>query len=279
MRFVCVDDGVPPETPNLLRAACQARDIAFEAVDPRGFVFAEERRLGPGDLLFRPAVSFAAQRVEQFLYAPGVATFYAPPEEIYFATTNPLLVHERSGVPVPRNIPCQTKDREVLRGDVERLGGLPVIVKVMGMSGGVGVMVATTLPSLFSLIDYLFNQGVMPHLMAFVDNPVHWRVVVVGDRAVAAYRNTPEVDDFRTYAGNIPDDYCALVRPDLARLAVAAVRVLRREHGGVDILEHGSGRLYVLEANFPCYYPQAQLVAGIDNAGAMVDHLAAKSGG
>ena len=59
-------------------------------------------------------------------------------------------------------------------------------------------------------------------------------------------------------------------------LAVSAVQAIRRELGGVDILEHPSGRLYLLEANFPCYFPQAQVVAGIDVAGAMVDHLLTK---
>jgi hypothetical protein len=277
MKFVCVDDGVPAETPNLLRLACQARDIPFDSVDPRGFEFREETRLAAGDLLFRPAVSSAAQRVEQYLYRPGVATFYPAPDDIYFATTNPVLLHERVGLPLPRNIPCHTKDRAFVRACVDRLGGLPLIVKVMGGSGGVGVMTATTLPALFSLVDYLYDLGVAPYLMAYVDNAVHWRVVVVGDRAVAAYRNTLEEDDFRTYAGEATEDYFADVRPDLAELAVRAVGVVRRETGGVDLLEHPSGRIYLLEANFPCYFPQAQLVAGIDIAGMMVDHLVAKS--
>lgn len=277
MRFFCVDDGVPPETPNLLRLACQARDIVFMPIDPRGFEFQEESRLGNGDLLFRPAVSALAQRVEQFLYGPGTATFYTGPDDIYFVTTNPMLMHERAGLPLPRNIPCHTKSRAFLRSAVTRLGGLPIVVKVMGGSGGIGVMTATTLPALYSLIDYLWNMGVTPHLMAYVDDAVHWRVVVVGDRAVAAYRNTTDEDDFRTYAGASLDDYFAEVRRDLADISIRAVQAVHRETGGVDILEHPSGRLYLLEANFPCYFPQAQQVAGIDIAGAMVDHLVTKA--
>ena len=43
------------------------------------------------------------------------------------------------------------------------------------------------------------------------------------------------------------------------------------------MLGHPSGRLYVLEVNMPCYFPQAQLRGGIDIAGAMIDHLQARS--
>ena len=37
-------------------------------------------------------------------------------------------------------------------------------------------------------------------------------------------------------------------------------------------------RLYLLEANFPCYYAQAQLKGGVDVAGAMVDYLLSQAG-
>ena len=50
-----------------------------------------------------------------------------------------------------------------------------------------------------------------------------------------------------------------------------------REFGGVDLLRHPGGRWYLLEVNMPCYYPHAQEVAGVDIAGAMVDHLHAKA--
>jgi hypothetical protein len=35
--------------------------------------------------------------------------------------------------------------------------------------------------------------------------------------------------------------------------------------------------VYVLESNFPFYTPHAQLIGGIDVAGAMLDHLLRKA--
>ena len=62
----------------------------------------------------------------------------------------------------------------------------------------------------------------------------------------------------------------------MREIAVDSAKVLRLEFAGVDLLEHPSGRIYLLASNFPCYFAQAQQVAGVDVAGAMIEHLAAK---
>lgn len=278
MRFWCVDDKVPPATTTLLRVACEERRIDYELVDAARFDFAAGMRAQPGDLLYRPAVSTVAATVEQYLHAPGVATFHTAPDGVFFPPSNPILIHQRAGLPTPRSVPCISADRGMLRFFVDQLGGLPLVVKVHGWSRGVGVMRADTLAGLFSLVDFLLARGDLPMLCAYVPDAVHWRVIVVGDQALACYRNPVDHDDFRTYAADAIDDYTAKVPDALAELAVDAVAGLSVELGGVDILEHPSGRLYLLEANFPCYFPQAQLVAGIDIAGAMVDHLVVKAG-
>jgi ribosomal protein S6--L-glutamate ligase len=273
--FVCVNDNVPVETVGLLHAACADRGVPFRELDAATFGFDPSSRCQPGDLLYRPAVSARAAKVELFVHGPGVATFHS--RDPYFVPTSPVELFERAGLPIPRTVTASRMSREELRSTVDLLGGLPVIVKVGGYEGGVGVIVADTWRGLFSTLDYLWATGVFAALSAFVPDAVHWRVVVVGDRAVAAYRNLPDEDDFRTHASGAPADYTAEPEPRLTELAVGAARALRCELVGADILEHPSGRHYLLEANFPCYFAQAQLVAGIDVAGPMVDHLMGKA--
>jgi hypothetical protein len=274
----CVSDGtVPATTTGLLAAACAARGVAFVPIDAGRFDPCEEVALAAGDLLFRPAVSYAAVRVEQALYDDSLATFYGDGEALFFDGVAAPLLFARRGLPIPRTIALLHNDRAQLRRAVERVGGLPVVVKVPGGEGGVGVMLLESFASLASVLDHLFAAGRTPQLMAYVRGATHWRVVVVGSRAVAAYRNHPYPDDFRSGPSSDPLDYMVPTPSPLTELAVAATRAIRREHAGVDILQHESGRLYLLEANFPCYFPQAQLVGGIDVAGALLDHLLAKS--
>lgn len=274
-RLRLVDDDVPRETVELLREACAARGVDLDPIDAKTFAYDLDDRCRPGELLFRPAVSLAAMRVEHFLWTEGVGTFYAHPRRIDFTPFNSAWIHERAGIPVPPTVYGSTLDRDVLRGHVARIGGLPVVVKVLGGSGGLGVIKVDAWPTLFSVIEYALSLGNQPLLQAFVPEAVHWRCVVVGDRVVAAYRNVQLADDFRTAGSTDPDD----VRPPppgMAEVAVRAVAALELEHGGVDVLATPDGAYYVLEANFPCYFPHAQVVSGVDVAGAMIDHLLGK---
>ncbi len=268
-----VDDGVPRETVELLEAACFARGIRPIRVDPRGFDFAPERCLRDGDLLFRPAVSLHASRVEQHIWQRKVATFYLDADGPLFANLNATETFTRAGLPVPRSFWLDKPTRLMLRSMVEACGGVPVVVKALGYSRGIGVMRADSLASLFSIVDFASVEGNKPLLTAYIPDAIHWRVVVVGDKAVASYRNVTDDDDFRTSGSDDVDDYAAPLPKGAAELAVASCQVLRHAHGGVDILEGPGGRLYLLEANFPCYYAQAQLSGGVDVAGAMVQYL------
>ncbi len=277
MRFLCVDDRVPAATISTLRSACEQRDIPFVHVDAALFDYREEDRARPGDLLYRPAVSLRAQRTEQHLHAHGVTTFHRDPVDMYFGYVDSAVLFQRAGLSIPRSIYCTTTNRRRLEAYVQRLGGFPIVMKVGGYSGGLGVIIMESQRSMNSMVDYALAKGTMPVLMPFIDDAIHWRAVVVGDEVVASYRNLTDPGDFRTSATSNMDDYDAVPPAEVVEMAVTATKTLRVAMAGVDILEHPSGKLFVLEANFPCYFAQAQEVAGVDVAGAMVDHLVLKS--
>ena len=277
MRFYCVNDSVWHTTIALLRGSCEARGIEFIEVDARAFDYAKHRKLANGDLLYRPAGSMAAVRVEQFLFNPGVVSFYRSRERIFFQPMTAPLLFQHANLPIPRTVSCSTARRDTIRGLVEQVGGLPIVVKVLGDSGGVGVMRVDSFAVLFSVLGFVLAQGHDPLLCAYIDQATHWRLIVLGDAIVAAYRNEPITDDFRTYAPTDPSAYTTTVRPDLARVAIRAVEVSQTEFGGVDVLEDPAGNLYVLEANFPCYFAHPQEVAHIDISGMMVEYLVEKT--
>lgn len=276
--LTCVDDGVPAITLRLLQDACDARGVLLRVIDAPSFRYGPHDRLPPGAMLYRASGSRAAQHVEEHLLRDRIATFHAAVDDAIFACGAPLRQLERAGLVVPRWFPIATVDRAALADFVERVGGFPVVVKVAGGEGGLGVMRADSMPTLVALVDHLVRgEGRVPELSAYVPDAEHHRVIVVGDRAVATYGN-PIVDgDFRSAPADEPSAYATEVPSSLAAPAVAAVHALRLRFGGVDLLRHASGRIYVLEVNFPCFFAQATLGGGVDVAGPMLDWLVARA--
>lgn len=271
-----VETGTPDTTRDSLRRACAARGLRFDevlgaALDPR------EPPLEPGALLYRPATSWAAMRAERQLWQPGVATFYRGEEGPFGVRTEQWLALARAGLPTPASLRLGSTDEAVLRDAVDALGGLPVVVRLDDGEGGVGVLRADSFAALRPLAELLHSRGHAARLAAYVPDAMHWRLVVVGDRAITAYRNPVRPDDFRSEPSGSPDDYGLTPDPEMAALAVRAARVAGSAFAGVDVLEHPSGRLYVLEANSPCYFPQAEAWGKADVAGAMIDWLAGEA--
>lgn len=277
MRFVCVNDAAPLPTISSLEAACRARGIEFLDVDARSFDYAPERQLQAGDLMYRPAASSVAMRVEQFLWRQGVVTFHARPDGVFFAPHTPPLCFERAGLPIPRTVYCSTTRRKLIEQYVAHVGGFPLIVKMLGYANGVGVMRVDSFPALLSLLDYELRQGANPLLVQYIPDAINWRLIVLGERVAASYCKAPIANDFRAQVTGKPAEFAVLPNVALQELAVRAAHALHVEFAGVDILEQADGKLFLLEANFPCYFSHAQEFGRVDVAGMMIDYLAAKA--
>jgi hypothetical protein len=279
MRFCLVSEAtVPDESVNLLRDACRERGIPFEVIIAKTFDYDPTKRLEAGDLLYTAATSVAASRVEQFLFTPGVATFHAGVNGIFFSVRSQTQLAEFAGLPMPKTVYLASTNASLLKRQVERLGGFPVVVKVIGRSSGIGVMLAESMPSLRSQVDFVIAQGHNPLLCQFIRDAVHWRIIVLGGRAIASYRNKQIADDFRSCGSTDRADVAAPPPAEALQVSVRAAAMCGHEFAGVDVLEDPSGKVWFLEANFPCYYPHAQLHGGVNIAGQMVDFLAAKAG-
>lgn len=270
--FLILEKTTPEETIRLLRQACDARSIEFVAILPRAFGHSQLTPQ-PGDLLYRAAVTTASQRVEQRLFQPGVSTFYRDPDGPFFEPHTPPLLFTRHGVPIPPTLSVSTSAPEVLSPEVDRLGGFPLIVKILGRSSGIGVMRLESLPALVSILDYSLAQGHAPLLCQEIRNAIHWRVIVLHGTVIAGYRNLPIAGDFRTSGSTDPADYRLPIPSPVAAAAIQATAACRLHFAGVDVLEDPAGRPWVLEANFPCYFAQAQLHSTTDVAGLMLDFL------
>ncbi len=154
----------------------------------------------------------------------------------------------RKGIPVPRTV--MTRNPADLEAAVEKVGGLPVILKFLQGAQGVGVILADSFCTAESTLDafWSMNQNLLIQEFIADSEGRDIRIIVVGKEAVAVMRRRARKGEFRT---NIHRGGWAEVvdaRPELFEMAVQAAGVLGLDVAGVDMLESGQGPL-VLEVN------------------------------
>lgn len=278
-RLYVLVDNTPESMIQQLRRACERRGVECALIDAGRFDMVDIEPLEPGAMFYRPATSHRSYVIEQLLVHQEVVTFYPDALGPHLILDNQALFLTRMGIPTPRAFYSLETRRAELRRQVEALGGLPVILKVPGRSLGVGVMRLDSWPALYSVAEAIAaERGQNATLMSCVEPAEHWRVLVVGDAVAAAYLNQAVEEDFRTWVDE--EDQEAFLRPappEVLQVAVQATEAVGVEFGGVDVLWHPSGRAYVLEVNFPCYFGHPWDAARIDVAGVMVDHLLGKA--
>lgn len=228
-------------------------------------------------MLYRVDRSARSSILERFLLGAGVASFYINFTQAYYRRFGAHLLYERHGVPVPKTVPMLSADREQLRRSVDFLGGLPIVIKIVGGSHGIGVIQVDSYPALFSLADHLMRDQDLVLMRAYVPALSSARLIVLGNTVIDSIEYLVPEGDFRSNAGNLPQVQAKSFSPALRATAAAAVRAVGLEFGGVDMLITDTGLYYVTEVNFPCNFSRAQLLTGSDIAGTMVDYLMNKS--
>ncbi|MEX2054659.1 MAG: hypothetical protein WD972_00615 [Candidatus Andersenbacteria bacterium] len=261
MAFYCI---IPPgDGHKLLQEAANAQGLEFCALHPDDFDFVHRPTLGRGDMLYRAIATSESPNsrlIEELLLNEQVATFYRSYETALAHIDSPAchVTHYKNDVPVPRRVWPLTRQRQRLREYVDYVGGLPVVLKVIGHSRGIGVMKVTTLESLFSLVDYLVLSGAQAILQEYIDvgKPAHSeRAIVLGDKVVSAYslvQSDPE--EFRSNIGSERKGRTPLqLTPEEEAIMVRAVHLLGVELGAVDFVrrQHQENDIVIFEVNFP----------------------------
>ncbi len=270
--FFCVVDRRSGETRELFRSSCHARGLDFRAIDAETFDFAAPSGAVAGDLLYQVSTGAQADMVANHVAVEGVVQLQDGRDR---SSALPQLRLERAGVPVVDAVPCRGRNRGTIRRAVEVCGGLPVVVKVPGGQGGIGVMVIESWRSLMSVLDFVAELGTTPTLSRFVADATHWRCIILGESVFFSYLNAPIDEDFRTAAPIDLRGYEANASTAVCAVAVRASTALGVEFAGVDVLI-GDEDPQVLEVNSPCYFAAAQLIGGVDISGAIIDRLIAK---
>ena len=174
-------------------------------------------------------------------------------------------------------IPATTfvRDRQDVLAAIDRVGGAPVVIKLLEGTQGIGVILAPDTKVAEAIIETLQSarQNVLIQRFIAESKGRDVRALVVGDRVVAAMRRKAQGDEFRSNVHRGGTTEAITLEPEFEQVAVQAAQIMGLRVAGVDMLEGDDGPL-VMEVNSSPGLEGIETATGLDIAGSIVDYIA-----
>lgn len=186
-----------------------------------------------------------------------------------------LQILSRHHIGIPRT--TFVRDKKDVLPAIDRVGGAPVIIKLIEGTQGIGVLLAESVQAAASIIELLQSQKQNVLIQKFVaeSKGKDIRAFVVGDRVVAAMRRVAQGQEFRSnvHRGGVAE--AVELSEEYRETAVRAAQIMGLRVAGVDILESKTGP-QIMEVNSSPGLEGIETCTGLDVAGAVVEYIAAQ---
>ena len=189
-----------------------------------------------------------------------------------------LQLFSRHDIGIPRT--AFARRREDLRDAIKRVGGTPVVLKLLEGTQGVGVILAESVSTAESVLDAMHSLKQNILIQAFIQESAGQdiRAIVVGDRVVAAMRRRAAAGEFRSNVHRGGSTEAVELDPAYEATALDAAHALGLNIAGVDLMPSNDGPM-VLEVNSSPGLRGIEAATGRDVAGAMIDYVLEHIGG
>lgn len=169
------------------------------------------------------------------------------------------------------------RDKKDVLPAIERVGGAPVIIKLIEGTQGIGVLLAETVKSAEAIIELLQSQKQSVLIQKFVAESKgrDIRAFVVGDQVVGAMRRVAQGQEFRSnvHRGGLTEPL--ILDETYCETAIRAAQILGLRVAGVDLLEGKDGP-QIMEVNSSPGLEGIERCTQLDIAGSIVDYIAAQ---
>jgi ribosomal protein S6--L-glutamate ligase len=186
-----------------------------------------------------------------------------------------LQILSRHSVGLPRT--TFVRDKKDVLPAIERVGGAPVVIKLIEGTQGIGVLLAESVKQAESIIELLQSQKQNVLIQKFVSESKgkDIRAFVVGDQVVAAMRRVAQGQEFRSnvHRGGVAEP--VELSDEFRETAVRCTQIMGLRVAGVDMLEGADGP-QIMEVNSSPGLEGIETCTGLDIAGAVIDYIAAQ---
>lgn len=186
-----------------------------------------------------------------------------------------LQILSRHQIGIPKT--TFVRDRKDILPAIERVGGSPVIIKLLEGTQGVGVILAENVKVAEAIIETLQStkQNVLVQQFVAESRGKDIRAFVIGDRVVAAMRRVAVGNEFRSNVHRGGQTEAVVLDETYAETAVRAAQIMGLRVAGVDMLEGANGP-QVMEVNSSPGLEGIESATKLDIAGAIIDYMSAQ---
>lgn len=186
-----------------------------------------------------------------------------------------IQILSRHDVPIPAT--TFVRDRADVLPAIDRVGGAPVVIKLLEGTQGIGVILAPETKIAEAVIETLQStrQNVLIQRFVVESKGRDIRALVVGDRVVAAMRRVARGDEFRSNVHRGGTVEAIELEPEFERVAIQSAQIMGLRVAGVDMLEGHDGPV-VMEVNASPGFEGIERATELDIAGAIIDYVASQ---
>lgn len=169
------------------------------------------------------------------------------------------------------------RNQEDVLPSIRRVGGAPVIIKLIEGTQGVGVILAETEKIAEAIVETMQStkQNVLIQKFVAESKGRDIRAFVVGDRVVASMRRIARGNEYRSNVHRGGRTELVVLSEEDQRTAVRAAQIMGLRVAGVDMLESKTGP-QIMEVNSSPGLEGIETCTQLDIAGAIIDYVAAQ---
>lgn len=178
----------------------------------------------------------------------------------------------RNQIPIPQS--AWVLKQSDIPTALSKLGGAPIIIKILSGSQGAGVVLAETNKTAEAIVEALLITQPAVLLQQFVKESAgsDIRAFVVGDRVVASMKRTASGGDFRSNIHQGGSAHALTLDDHTQQVAIRAAHAVGLRVAGVDLIEGKNGPL-VIEVNSSPGLEGIEGATGMDIAGQIIEFL------
>ncbi|MCB9894896.1 MAG: 30S ribosomal protein S6--L-glutamate ligase [Planctomycetes bacterium] len=286
MKIAILSQGPRLYSTRRLREAAEERGHKVRVLDPLKFSLDVEKK--------NPHVYYKEKKVENFdaviprvgasvtFFGTAVVRQYEQMGVFCLNTSSAITtsrdklrafqILSRHNIGIPKT--AFVRQRSSVMPAIERVGGAPVIIKLLEGTQGIGVILADTNKVAEAIVETLQSTKQNVLIQNFVEESRgrDVRAFVVGGRVVAAMRRSAQGAEFRSNVHRGGQAAAVQLEPEYERTAVMAAQILGLRVAGVDMLESNDGP-QVMEVNSSPGLEGIEAATGVNIAAEVIKHV------